>query len=157
MMRVCLLLLITTLLLLASCNNAGTEVPYLVELPHADVPHYGFFDVPRAGTEIIREDSTWLRYWRDYWGSTDSTGKTSPPSIDFNQNMVVAVFYGRGYFGCHNYQNVIQGIWKSSESLTVKIGPLPSLGYCDAGIMPLQMVTIPKSNLQVLFVGDVPE
>ena len=145
------------LLLVVSCKDTGTDIPELVPVPFNDVENFGcFWSIPDAGTAVIKEDSTWLRYWENYWGCSDGTGKTPPPAVDFSRQMVLGVFYGKGYSGNDNKVSVIREIWKSRTSLIVEVGPLPDLGFGDQTVMPLQMVTVPKSDLEVVFVGNVP-
>lgn len=143
--------------LLPSCEDTGFMVTLSTPVHFENVENYGSFTIPVAGTDVIRADSTWQRYWRDYWNNWTATGKTPAPVIDFTREMVVAVFYGEKYSGCSNEVEVIQDILQSPASLTVRIGPLPALGYCDARIAPLQMVRIPASTLPVTFTGMVPK
>jgi len=146
---------------LPSCKDAGTEAPVSTEpirVTFENVEHYETFTIPIAGTDVIRDDSTWLRYWRAYWNNYSGTGeKTPPPSIDFSKQMVVAAFYGNKYSGCSNKVEVIREVLLCPTSLRVKLGPLPFLGFCRAIVAPIHMVKIPKSELEVVFTGNIPK
>jgi hypothetical protein len=160
-MRTFPILLLTLTAFLPSCKDAGTEAPVStgpVKVSFENVEHYESFAIPIAGTDVIRDDSTWVGYWRAYWNNYSGTGeKTPPPSIDFSKEMVVAAYYGNTYSGCSNKVEVIQEVMLSPTSLRVKLGPLPFLGYCRAIVAPIHMVKIPKSDLEVVFTGNVPQ
>lgn len=140
--------------LLVSCMDTGTEPSKIV---FRNVEGYEKFFVPGAGTAVIKDDSTWLRYWRDYWNVYSDTGKVPPPTIDFNKAMVVAVFYGAKYGGCSNKVEVIKDVRLDKNYIRVQLGSLPFLGLCRRVVAPIQMVEIPKSTRQVVFAGNVPQ
>jgi hypothetical protein len=116
------------------------------------------FRIPTKGTAVIRSDSVWMAYWRDYWIIFDGYGrKTPPPTIDYSSQMVLAVFYGSGrYSGCTSHVDVIDKVQKIRDTITVTIKPLPYLGACDMGVSPIQMVVVVQSPLPVKFIGAVP-
>ena len=145
-----------TLILLGSCDSpmeTGTPIPY------ENIEEATLFRVPTAGTEVIQDSARWMNLWEHNWHVYDGQGdKTPPPDIDFEQKMVIAVFYGSGYSGCENFVEAIETIIEISGKIEVRIGPLTrrDLGMCDAVINPLQMVEIERAGLPVIFEGDVP-
>ncbi|MCH7859945.1 MAG: hypothetical protein IID14_09665 [Candidatus Marinimicrobia bacterium] len=145
-----------TLILLGSCDSPtkpGTPLPF------DNIEEAANFQIPFAGTEVIQESARLAYLWEQYWFTYNEQGeKTPPPYIDFEQKVVLAVFYGSGYSGCSNFVETIEAIIEISGNIEVRIGPLTSedLGPCDAVIFPLQMVEIERSDLPVIFKGDIP-
>jgi len=114
------------------------------------------FEVPTAGTDVIRTDSVYQHYWDNYWAIQDGFGnKTPPPTVDFTQRMVLSVHYG-SRDGCFSNVDVIDRIEQVDNVIRVTLARLPYLGECYAVIYPIQMVSIPNSSLDVTFVGEVP-
>ena len=95
----------------------------------------------------------WEQYWNHYSGNGS---KTPAPGIDFKNNMVIGIFWGANYSGCSNRVEVIKVIEKDDDKINLTIEDLPSLGPCDMIVAPLQMVSLPKSDLPVIFTGNVP-
>lgn len=127
------------------------------------VPEHGGFFITRIGTEVIRDETHWRRLWEDYWTISDADGPTPPPEINFEEEMVVAAFWGDDYSGCDNAVPLIEKVEEScpllcgSNTIMVHLKPLPDdLGPCRAVIAPIHMVRIPKSDAPVVFVGAVP-
>lgn len=144
-----------TLILLGSCD-APSEIG--TPLPFDNIEEAASFNIPTAGTEVIQDSARWINMWEQYWNRYNEQGKTTPPYIDFEQKMVVAVFYGYGYSGCSNAVETIEAIIEISGEIEVRIGPLTG-EYpvnCDAMILPLQMVEIERSDLAVIFKGRIP-
>jgi hypothetical protein len=117
------------------------------------------FQVPEAGTAVFRDETTWAVLWDRYWTVYTLGEKTPPPPVDFDNEMVIAIFYGTGYIGCSNWVEVIDEIWVGSRQIEVHIGIQLDrvIGPCDMNLNPLQMVTIQRSDLPVVFTGYLPE
>ncbi len=145
-----------TLILLGSCDapsEKGTPFPF------ENIEEARNFHIPFAGTEVIQESTRLAYLWEHYWFSRNGQGEKTPlPYIDFEQKMVLAIFYGTGYSGCSNFVETIEAIIEISGNIEVRIGPLTNedLGACDAVIDPLQMVKIERSDLPVIFTGEIP-
>ncbi|MBN4080917.1 hypothetical protein JYT44_00995 [Caldithrix abyssi] len=117
------------------------------------------FDVTEAGTKIFRGNVAWTGLWKHYWNVYNSQGEKTPsPSVDFEREMVIAVFYGSGYSGCSNSIEVIEDIFNKSGKIEINIGSfsLEDLGLCRTLVYPLQMVIVERSDLPVVFKGEVP-
>ncbi|MBW8003652.1 MAG: hypothetical protein FVQ80_16850 [Planctomycetes bacterium] len=146
------------LILLGYCDSPtkpGTPIPF------ENIEGAGRFNVPEAGTEVIKDNAAWINLWENYWNAFNGGGKTPPPSVDFERKMVIAIFYGAdgaAYTGCQNFVETIEDIIEKSGKIEVRIGPLTleDLGPCDAGLYPLQMVKIERSDLPVIFTGEIP-
>lgn len=150
--------LILCLSLISGCDDFGL-VPNPTPEPIAfeSLPACRGFTISTAGADVIRADSVYQRYWRDYRGLSDGYGnKTPPPSIDFAEKMVLCVHYGTFYSGCSNYVEVVERVGRIGDTITVTVARLPDLGPCRMVVSPIQMVTIPQSSLKVVFAGEVP-
>ena len=150
--------LVMFVLVLVSCESdiGDPETPVRFE----DIEAANSFAVTAPGTAVFRDDAAWTALWEQYWITYDGQGgKTAPPRIGFDKDMVIAVFYGSGYSGCSNRIEVIEEIVETPRRIVVRIGSLSveDLGPCDALVYPLQMVKVRKSSLPVVFVGEVPE
>ena len=145
-------------LALASCGSdpVGPTVVVLFE----NIGEANSFVVTEPGIAVIRDDAAWKALWEEYWNTYDGQGaKTPPPGVDFDKEMVIAVFFGSGYSGCSSIVDVIESIVKTPRRIEVRVGALSleDLGQCDALVYPLQMVKVKKSSLPVVFLGEVPE
>jgi hypothetical protein len=113
--------------------------------------------VPTAGTQVFRDQVSWDAFWS---AQTHQAGPT--PVVDFNQDMLIAVFWGSLGTGCYNFVDAIARVRARVDGLNtfgvieVDVGPLPSLGSCAMPVNPFQVVTIEATASQVQFVGMVP-
>jgi hypothetical protein len=145
-------------LMFASCQS-DIIIPS-IPVPFVDIEEANNFAVKERGTAVLKNRTAWMALWEQYWNVYDGQGrKTPPPGIDFNKDMVIALFYGTGYSGCSNRVDVIEKIVRTRKRIEVRIRSLlpGELGPCCALVYPLQMVKVSKSNLPVVFMGDVPE
>lgn len=136
-----------------SCSSHPAEV---TPLPFENLTEAEYFTVPHPATVVIENDAAWNQLWENYWIKYDSLGKTPPPAVDFEEDMVIAVFWGCNYSGCRFWVEAIERIITRSGRIEVHVGPLPDLGYCDMIVCPLQVVKMRKSDFPVVFVGDLP-
>jgi hypothetical protein len=141
---------------ISNTNIGKAENPIHFE----DIEAARSFTVTTPGTAVIKDDAAWTDLWEQYWNTYDGQGrKTPPPRIAFDEEMVLAVFYGSGYSGCSNRVDVIEDVVHTWKRIEVRIGSLSfdDLGPCTAIVYPLQMVKVRRSGLPVVFVGDIPE
>lgn len=136
---------------ISSCSNPAEVTPLSFE----NFTEAEYFRVRHPATFVIKDDTAWNQLWEDYWTRQDSLGRTPPPAVDFEEDMVIAVFWGCGYSGCYRWVEAIERIITRSGRIEVHIGPLPDLGYCDMIVCPLQVVRMRKSEFPVVFIGDV--
>lgn len=62
-------------------------------------------------------------------------------------------FYG----GCRDSVDAIDGIYDTGDQIVVHVGPMPDLGLCAAIQLPIQVVSIPRSEKPIEFTGELPE
>ena len=149
--------LVLFVLVLASCES---DTDTVIPIPFENIEEAGSFTVTVKGTAVFRDDAAWTDLWEQYWNVYGGQGaKTPPPRIDFEREMVIAVFYGSGFSGCSNGVEVFEDMVKTPEHIEVRVGSLPveDLGPCDALVYPLQMAKVRRSSLPVVFTGEVPE
>jgi hypothetical protein len=137
-----------------SCSDIGSNS---IPLPFENVNGQDCLQVPYTGPMVIGDDSTWQSFWDQYSVCWGESAKTPPPTIDFQQNMVVAIFWGEHCQGCRNAVDAIDIYRVNSSHVEVYINPLPDLGPCFMITYPLQVVTIAKTPLPVIFTGNIPQ
>jgi hypothetical protein len=113
--------------------------------------------VPAPGTQVFRDQASWDPFWQAH---TNLAGPT--PVVDFNQEMLIAVFWGSQGTGCFDFVNAIANVRARVDGLNtlgvieVDVGPLPPLGSCTTPVNPFQVVIVEATISQVDFVGLVP-
>lgn len=107
-----------------------------------------------SGTTVIRSRSDWKTFWMKHEGDVPI------PTVDFNRQIVVGVFYGGSlHGGCRSRVDVIRDVHQEGEILSVEVGKLPDLGPCRMIVYPIDVVTVnvsPSKALDVNFKGKVP-
>jgi hypothetical protein len=153
--------LVFVIFLFASCESTFTPFSNeVIPLSFENFEEARFINVTDAGTDVYRDNESWAALWYEYWKGVGEPGEEPPIlPVDFNKEMVIAVFYGTGYSGCTNWIEVIEEIVKRSGQIEVRIRSFSEqeLGPCDAPAYPLHMVKLEKSCFPVIFVGEVPE
>ena len=102
--------------------------------------------VDRAEQVVVRTDAEWQTLWRRH-----APGRT-PPTVDFAQRMVVAVFLGSRPSG--GYQAEITGVQTDGSTLVVQWRERrPAPGQVAAQVMtaPAHIVTLPRHPGEVRF------
>lgn len=154
-MRQFILQIIISVILIIACD----ETPDKTYVTFESVENYGTFGVTEKGTVVINTESEWLNLWQLYWNLLDGTGnKTPPPEINFEENMVVGVFWDTNcdYSGCSNESPSIKDIYILGDTLFVSVDELVDFGPCDACVLPLHLVQLEKLSFPVKFIGNVP-
>jgi len=140
-----------------SCQSSKNMAIQSKPIDFRNIEEAGSYNVNQSGTWIIKNQEEWMEWWQEYWNRFSGTGeKTPPPTIDFENKMVIVVHWGEGYSGCSNGVNAIQRIERIEDSLNVVVGELPDLGPCDMEVYPIQIVEVPALDLPVKFTGAVP-
>lgn len=114
--------------------------------------------VRKAQTRVFRDSADWATFWNEHISLFDENHQLYPPTpVNFNRRIVVAVFWGCHYVGCRDSVNAIDGIYEVDDQVKVRIGSLPDLGPCRAIQLPVQVVTIPRTEKPIEFISKVPE
>ena len=108
-----------------------------------------YFRVPERKSVVIRTNSEWLDFFDKYWWIHDDT---LAPTIDFETQMVIGVFWGRGYSGTGSYVQAIKSICILNDTIFVKT-KLPFLGSGFMELEPYDLVKLEKLDLSVNFLG----
>ena len=154
-MKLIILQNITIVILAIACDKTPDKTFVIFE----SVEDYGAFVVTEKGTVVINTDSEWLNLGELYWNRWDGIGnKILLPEINFEENMVVGVFWGGGcdYSGCYNESPSIENIYRMGDTLFVVIADLVDFGPCDMCVNPIHLVQLEKYNIPVKFLGNVP-
>ncbi len=135
-------------------TSLGQAVPYeWVEKGHG-------VDVYEAQTRVFRDSTEWVQFWNEHVSLLDQNFRPiPPPSLDFGRRMIIAVYWGYYYTGCRVISRIeaIEGIYDAGDRIVVAIGSVPDLGLCRTMVYPTQVVSIPRVDKPVEFIGDVPE
>ncbi len=126
-------------------------------VPFANVEEARFLSVGEPKNLIFRDQTRWKAFWDRYMFATDSAGnRIPPPSIAFEKEMVLALFWGLGYGGCTNEANAISTIEIIDGKVVVNVGEVQFLGLCRAVQHPQQVITLGRVDLPVVLKGKVP-
>ena len=104
--------------------------------------------------EVIRDSSSFTNLWRSQ--SAGFFPAPEQPVVDFNQNIVIATFFGEQRTG--GYSIEITGVAELADSIVVNVkGTLPGAGSMLTMVVskPYHVVTIPKSSKPVAFVTTI--
>ena len=104
--------------------------------------------------EVIRDSSSFTNLWRSH--SEGFSPAPEQPVVDFDQNIVIATFFGEQRTGGHSI--AITGVAELAESIVVNVKEtLPGAGcmLTMAVSKPYHVVTIPKSSKPAAFVTTV--
>jgi PrcB C-terminal len=104
--------------------------------------------------EVIRDSSSFTNLWRSH--SEGVSPAPEQPVVDFDQNMVIATFFGEQRTG--GYSIEVAGVAELADSIVVNVkGTLPGAGcmLTMAVSKPYHVVTIPKSSKPAAFVTTV--
>lgn len=153
-MRNCLLIISILLISigLESCKDAGVQP---VELQFSDVESMEYFYGVQPGTYVFRTPDEWNRFVEEKFTAV-ILGTIQLPQVDFSKEIVVGVFWGGVYSGCTNVSRSIEKVILLDNKVEVNVGPVQYLGLCRMIVAPRHIVKIPKSELPVVFMGNVP-
>ena len=104
--------------------------------------------------EVIRDSSSFTNLWRSQ--SQGFFPAPEQPVVDFNQDMVIATFFGEQRTGGYGIE--ITGVAELTDSIVVNVkGTLPGTGsmLTMAVSKPYHVVSIPKSSKPVAFVTTI--
>ena len=109
--------------------------------------------VRKAEQLVIQTPEAWQKLWAEH------TAKVEPrpplPNVDFNREMVIAVFMGEKPTGGYSIQ--VTGVKASENALTVTYRtkqPPPDAIVTQALTQPFHFVAVPKSSRPVKFVDE---
>jgi len=111
--------------------------------------------MPLSGVAVIRDARHWRTLWQRFqefrWGYDGKITHATPPPVDFNRYMLVAVSLG-DRSGCDNQYWWVQRIRTTADSIVVEVGePVGPEITCAMMIQPLDVVRIPRTEKRVTF------
>jgi len=158
MWKISLALLAICLLATPGCHSpvepeTGTAVAYT----NLDVQGLCFLDGMFPQARVFRTSSEWEVFWVAYCDASNDDGPVPPPVVDFENLMMVGLFYEPVSSGCTCIvENGVESITRYSDRLEVQVGPVPDLGNCQAPQYPMTIVVVERIDLPVQFFGHVP-
>ena len=116
----------------------------------------GFYASQEAPKKVVAKDQ---KEWEEIWSSMQGKVQPKPetPKIDFDKNVVIAVFMGRKMTGGYSVK-VLKIEEKNKLVVTVKVsGPPPGAMVTMALTSPYHVVVVPKTDKAVEFVSEKTE
>lgn len=140
---------------LSACGGAqeSDTPPQPVAQKTVDTDRYS--GVAEARTVLVSDATAWAALWADHKREQDPVPRT--PSVDFSQQMVVAVFVGERPDSCGAV--AIQKVYRANGRLVVEYTeppPDPAAVCSSLTTHPSQMVTIPRGPGPVEFIKNTP-
>ena len=137
------------LLVLAALTGAGAQVPSSRTVPFVTIAEGKISGVRLPERLVIRDDTAWRTLWRRHAGPDAGP----PPVVDFNRDMVIAVFAGEA---SDSAVLAITKIAATPDRLEVaytlrETRPLPA-ATANSSTAPFQIVRAARSSLPVGFV-----
>ena len=142
---------------LGCTSDDPTNDPTFFPLVYTDFTAATPLEVPTAGTAVFRDGASWTTFWQ----ANTPLGTPVPPN-DFNDEMLIAVFWGAGRTGCDQFIDAIDRVRVRIDNVNtlgvieVEIGLLPNLGNCNVPLQPLQVIAVDATSTMVDFVGFLP-
>lgn len=148
MKRTLILIWLGCLLLVPRCDLFEDDDDTAVPLAFEAIEEVERLTIVDPGTAVFRDKPSWEAFWAAH-------SANSPPVVDFEQNILIAVFWGAGYSGSHNRVEAITGILAFRDRIETTIGPLPP-DPGEALVYPIEVVRVERRELPVVFRGEVP-
>lgn len=106
--------------------------------------------VTRPGERVVRTEQDWQKLWDEHAARVEP--KPALPAVDFNKEMVVAVFMGRRPTG--GYSVSVTGVRRGEKDVVVSVrrnSPPPGAITPQIVTSPYVFVAISKSDRPVKF------
>ena len=100
-----------------------------------------------SGTAVIKNVDEWNSFLEENYFAD----MPLDPPVDFEEEIIIAVFWGCNYSGCNNITESIKSIQLTSSGIEVNVSPLSDLGDCQMIVCPIQMVKMDRIEAEVCF------
>jgi len=140
---------------LSACGGAQESDPPPQPVAHKTVDTDRYSGVSEARTVLISDSSAWIDLWAQH--KREQSPVPRAPSVDFSQQMVVAVFVGERPDSCGAV--IIQKVYRANGRLVVEYTEPPPdpAAVCSAlTTHPSQLVAIPRGPGPVEFIRNTP-
>lgn len=146
------ILLLCMLFAVSGCGGGGSDSPPATEIAFTTIEKRDS-GIRNERQAVIRDSSAWT----DLWAQHTSNWNPAPPlpAVDFNANMVLAVFLGTRTNGCYSVD--IQRVFQQGADIMVEYHEnVPAPGsICPHNIAtPSHIVTVPSSTANVVFIKN---
>ncbi len=143
-------------LLLGACDLlSGVNGSKGQPLEFETVERVEYLDVRERQTVVFRRETDWVNFWNAHVDSVETNGDPSPPEIDFDQNMVLGLFWGQTS-GCTSMVEAIEAVRVKEKNVVVRVDDWTDGATCMALVQPRQVVKTRATNRSVQFEGDTP-
>ncbi len=149
MKRTLILIWLGCLLLVSSCDLFKDDSDKGVPLAFEAIEEVDGLRIVEPGTAVFRDQPSWEALW-------PILPNHSAPAVDFDQYILIGVFWGAGYSGSWNRVEAITGILEFRDRIEVTIGTSLDVGPGDALVYPIEVVRVERRELPIVFKGEVP-
>lgn len=125
-------------------------------LKFENVERVEHLDVRERQTVVFRTETEWVNFWNTHVDSLGENEESSPPEIDFDQNMVLGLFWGRTT-GCTSLVNAITAVRVRKKNVIVQVNDWTDGTICQIFVQPKQVIKTSATNRPVRFEGDTPK
>jgi hypothetical protein len=140
--------ILAMLVVTAGCHVFDDD-RYARIVPFERVGESGVLAVTEPDARVFLDEVDWQTFWAAHRGG-------DAPAVDFQREMVIGLFWGRGYSGCTNLAEAIREIREGDGRVVVEVDPLNDLGLCDMIVLPNQVVRLERIDKPIQFEGAVP-
>ncbi|MBZ0184982.1 MAG: hypothetical protein K8F91_01930 [Candidatus Obscuribacterales bacterium] len=123
--------------------------PASCEIAFTTVAKGGYSGIKTSERLAIREEGTWLTVWHRH--TSDKRASDTAPHVDFEKNMVVAIFQGEANAKAGLIQVDSIKLFKDKMVVLVNEGAQSSGKGALSTTRSFHMVRIPRSSLPVAF------
>lgn len=103
-----------------------------------------------AKNAVVRDETAWARLWAEH--SSGRTPAPAMPTVDFNKQMLLAVFAGEGPIGCRQINVVKLATSAGKIAVDYAESDLQLATIClQATSAPMTVVAIERSDAEVMF------
>lgn len=143
-------------LLLGACDLlTGVNGSEGQPLDFENVERAEHLDVRERQTVVFRTEKEWVNFWNAHVDSLGKNEESSPPEIDFDQNMVLGLFWGRTT-GCTSMVDAVNAVRVREKNVIVQVDDWTDGTICVALVQPRQVVKTRATNRPIRFEGDTP-
>ncbi|NIM01763.1 MAG: hypothetical protein GTN89_13255 [Acidobacteria bacterium] len=142
----------------AACRSSDpTNQVTFFDLAYMDFTAAQPLVVGAPGTFVFRDQTSWDAFWQAH-----AQPPSAAPMVDFNEDMLIGVFWGAWGTGCFDFVQAIERVRVRIDGVNtlgvieVDIGLLPNLGSCATPVNPFQVIILEATATAVEFVGQVP-
>lgn len=137
---------------ISGCGGGNSESPPVTEIAFTTIEKRDS-GIANGRQVVIRDSTAWSVLWAQH--TSNMYSPTPLPTVDFNTNMVLAVFLGNSPNSCYTVE--IRRVFQLGSDMYIEYHeavPSPSLPIACAQYIatPSHIVTVPSSAANAVFI-----